>query len=45
VHEMPPDEARVDTIFVRRRDAFMSSALKAFLKAARPAQVRSEAAE
>jgi DNA-binding transcriptional LysR family regulator len=45
VHEMPPGEARVDTVFVRRRDGFVSSALAAFLKMARPASVRSEAAE
>lgn len=45
MHEMPPEEARVSTVFIRRRDAFMSSALKAFLKAARSAPVQSEAAE
>ena len=31
VHELPPDEARVETVFIRRRDAFVSSALAAFL--------------
>jgi LysR family transcriptional regulator, cell division regulator len=45
MHEMPPEEARVSTVFIRRRDAFMSSALKAFLKAARSVPVQSEAAE
>jgi DNA-binding transcriptional LysR family regulator len=45
VHEMPPDEARVDTVFIRRRDAYMSSALEAFLKAARLEPTLAEAAE
>jgi DNA-binding transcriptional LysR family regulator len=36
VHELAGHEARVDTVFVRRRDAFMSSALSAFLACARP---------
>ena len=31
VHTLPPDEARVETVFIRRRDAFVSSALTAFL--------------
>ncbi len=31
VHRLPPDEARVETVFIRRRDAFVSSALSAFL--------------
>jgi LysR family transcriptional regulator, cell division regulator len=31
VHTLPPDEARVETVFVRRHDAFVSSALAAFL--------------
>jgi DNA-binding transcriptional LysR family regulator len=31
VHELPPDEARADTLFIRRRDAHLSSALAAFL--------------
>jgi DNA-binding transcriptional LysR family regulator len=31
VHTLPPDEARVETVFIRRRDAFVSSALAAFL--------------
>jgi DNA-binding transcriptional LysR family regulator len=37
VHELPPGEARVDTLFVRRRGAFESSALAAFLECVRPA--------
>jgi LysR family transcriptional regulator, cell division regulator len=31
VHTLPPDEARVETVFIRRHDAFVSSALAAFL--------------
>jgi LysR family transcriptional regulator, cell division regulator len=31
VHTLPPEEARVETVFIRRRDAFVSSALAAFL--------------
>jgi DNA-binding transcriptional LysR family regulator len=37
VHALPPDEARVETLFVRRRDAFVSSALRAFLDCVRAA--------
>jgi DNA-binding transcriptional LysR family regulator len=36
VHNLPDTEAQVDTLFVRRRDAFTSSALLAFLDHARP---------
>jgi LysR family transcriptional regulator, cell division regulator len=43
VHELPAAESRVETMFVRRRDGFVSSALAAFLRFARPA--RAEAAE
>lgn len=32
IHPLPPDEAWVDTVFLRRRDAFVSSALAAFLR-------------
>ncbi len=45
VHTLPAAEAEVETVFIRRRDAFASSALKAFLAHARPALVRAEAAE
>src|SRR6202011_5514289 len=31
LHPLPPADARVDTVFIRRRDAPSSSALKAFL--------------
>lgn len=45
VHALPPAEACVETMFVRRRDAFVSSALAAFLQCARPAPARADAAE
>lgn len=45
VHELPPAEAAVETLFIRRRDAYLSSALAAFLRAARPSQLRAEAAD
>jgi DNA-binding transcriptional LysR family regulator len=32
VHSLPKGQGRVDTIFIHRRDAYMSSALKAFLR-------------
>jgi LysR family transcriptional regulator, cell division regulator len=32
VHPLPKGEGRVDTIFIHRRDAYMSSALMAFLR-------------
>lgn len=36
-HELPADEARVATVFVRRNDAHAGSAMTAFLAIARPA--------
>ena len=44
-HRLPPADANVDTVFIRRRDAFLSSALAAFLHEASPAGVPSLAAE
>lgn len=44
-HALPPDDAVVETVFVRRRDAFVSSALAAFLDCARPRAVPAVAAE
>lgn len=35
VHELPPAEATVETLFIRRRDGFLSSAMRAFLEIAR----------
>ncbi len=34
-HDLPRDEARVETVFIRRRDGFLSSAMRAFLEATR----------
>jgi LysR family transcriptional regulator, cell division regulator len=31
MHALPPEEAMVETVFIRRRDRFTSSALQAFL--------------
>lgn len=44
IHALPPDEALVETVFVRRNDAYVSSALAAFLKLARPAWTEKRAA-
>jgi DNA-binding transcriptional LysR family regulator len=38
LHGLPAAEAEVDTLFIRRRDAFVSSALAAFLATMRPAE-------
>ncbi|HYH18185.1 MAG TPA: LysR family transcriptional regulator [Azospirillum sp.] len=45
LHELPPAQAHVETVFVRRRDGYVSSALAAFLDHARPAHRRADAAE
>lgn len=44
LHELPADEARVETMFIRRRDGFVSSALAAFLACARASPNASDAA-
>ncbi|HUB12905.1 MAG TPA: LysR family transcriptional regulator [Acetobacteraceae bacterium] len=44
-HSLPADEAMVDTVFIRRRGAHLSSALAAFLAMMRPAQEMPLAAE
>ncbi|MDB5780735.1 MAG: transcriptional regulator [Caballeronia mineralivorans] len=36
VHDVTPEDARVDTLFVRRQDVYASAALNAFLDIARP---------
>ncbi len=36
LHALPPEEAMVSTVFVHRREAHLSSALRAFLEMARP---------
>lgn len=45
VHALPPDEALVDTVFVRRKDAFVSSAQAAFLDHVRAGLAHLRAAE
>ncbi len=45
VHDLPAAEGQVSTVFIRRRDSFVSSALAAFLQCARPETARSAAAE
>ena len=45
VHLLPPEEAKVETVFVRRRDGHVSSALTAFLDCARTIQAKAIAAE
>lgn len=45
IHELPPDDSRITTVFIRRRESFVSSSLAAFLELARPSPVLSEAAE
>ncbi len=45
VHALPAAEGRVETLFIRRRDGYRSSALEAFLDLARQAQTFAEAAE
>lgn len=45
IHRLPAVEARVETLFIRRRDAFISSALAAFLEVALPVDGLAQAAE
>jgi LysR family transcriptional regulator, cell division regulator len=45
VHSLPDAEKWVDTIFIRHRGAYASSALRAFLDSAKPATARVAAAE
>ncbi|WP_431858948.1 LysR family transcriptional regulator [Azospirillum sp.] len=44
-HDLPPVDANVETVFIRRRDSFRSSALAAFLDHARPRRLHADAAE
>jgi len=44
MHSLPPAEARVETLFIHRRDGFASSALKAFLESAKGLSGTAEAA-
>ena len=45
VYEIVEAESRITTVFVHRDDALISSALKEFLKFARPTPVKMQAAE
>lgn len=45
LHALPPEDADVETVFIRRRDALVSSALRAFVEGARPDATRAAAAE
>jgi LysR family transcriptional regulator, cell division regulator len=45
VHPLPDGEKWVDTVFIRHREAYASSAQRAFLDIARPALTRAIAAE
>jgi DNA-binding transcriptional LysR family regulator len=44
VHALPPGDAGVETVFIRRRDGYVSSALASFLDLVRPLR-RADAAE
>lgn len=44
LHVLPPEDAAVETVFVRRRDSYVSSALAAFLDLARPVSKRRQSA-
>jgi DNA-binding transcriptional LysR family regulator len=45
VHALPDNEKWVETVFIRHREAFVSSALRAFLDLARPVLARIAAVE
>jgi len=45
LHALPNIEKWVDTVFIRHREAYASSALRAFLDLAKPATARATAAE
>ena len=45
IHELPAEEAQVDTVFIRPRDGFVSSALEAFLRSVRGPAAMAGAAE
>ena len=44
IHSLPPAEARVETLFVHRRDGFASSALRAFVESTKGLPKTAEAA-
>ncbi len=45
IHDLPDGGGKVETLFIRRRDRFASSALAAFLAHVRPTPMRAAAAE
>lgn len=45
IHELAPEYSQVETLFIRRRDSYVSSALTAFLKIAQPQATTLAAAE
>ena len=45
LHTLPPEEALVETLFIRRSGTHLSSALAAFLELARPSPLLAQAAE
>jgi LysR family transcriptional regulator, cell division regulator len=45
VHELPEAESHIETVFIHRHDALLSSALKEFMKLARSTPVQTHAAE
>jgi LysR family transcriptional regulator, cell division regulator len=45
VHALPDRESWAETVFIRHREAYASSALRAFMEVARPALTRAVAAE
>ncbi len=45
IHALPASEAMVETVFIRRRDGYLSSALSAFLQQVRSSTALAEAAE
>jgi DNA-binding transcriptional LysR family regulator len=45
IHSLPSADALVDTVFIRRRDSYVSSALGAFLDRVRSSMAMAEAAE
>jgi DNA-binding transcriptional LysR family regulator len=45
IHALPPADAQVETVFIRPRDGFVSSALDAFLRGVRNSAGLADAAE
>jgi DNA-binding transcriptional LysR family regulator len=44
IHRLAPEESRVETVFIRRRDAFVSSALASFIEFAKKFKSRKKSA-